>query len=862
MEEIIRIAGTLPLWVYIIDGVILLGIVAVLWWIFITHLRFKKRAAALNGDATKVSRLLEDYNNRELYRKRKIIRKLAIKGDKDLPIILGLNKILGNRIKQHPFRGDLSLLTEINKNTGLFYTFIAALKKRKFVGLFQTSIEDDPQFLRNLALSCRGENFNGTEALKLLRGKSGELRELTGDPEWYVRYFAIRILLHDPDKRSQRAIWEAFTDSHALTRKTVTEGIETDEQDRLFEALRKITMDDPVLTVRQTARDRISLEFPARWKPDVEVKDPSRILHLLQLLKPTDTEDINMAYRYLEGENLELCLPAAEFLEECGELSRIFKEADLADEKTFETTMDRLSNAAVVKVAGFLTELPSVINPGSLLIAAKILCEEGDRNMITVLLQKVMSLSGNLQEDKDFRKVFSETLKAAERRGNDEALNLLNREMRSRRDNKEEMKLILRSLPLRGDMIFKKTLLNFFRDPGFPAPESLRKALRIVPLSLILPDIREIITNEHYDISLRVNALMFLGEQNMSFVLQELLEYLYILEPDQARALTRILGEFSPELFHERVSNLLSSVDGSIRAALLASLPISGKKDFVKEIRESLEDADPDVRIAGIWALVDYGETRALTQASSLLRDPVKRVRREAAKALANHGSPVALEEVKFLLYDKHEVESVKLSALYGLGFSEQLEALDILVEFLTDKKLSNDTEINLSRRNRKKDIARLIEHLKDCEPRRKERITSVLKEIGETGEQHMVTLLKEDIPSLKHHIFATLEATGYIEDRIRKLKHRDSKVREEAAGILALIDSPAAFRGIVAAARDPKESVRIRVTKALERLNSPAGKEILDALLKDPDKKVRKYTQWALERLESKNLAPEQPAE
>ena len=68
-------------------------------------------------------------------------------------------------------------------------------------------------------------------------------------------------------------------------------------------------------------------------------------------------------------------------------------------------------------------------------------------------------------------------------------------------------------------------------------------------------------------------------------------------------------------------------------------------------------------------------------------------------------------------------------------------------------------------------------------------------------------------------------------------------------------IGTRAAFRGIVLAARDPDEDVRVEVTKALEYLNTPEGAEILSDLENDPDKRVRKYTLWALERIKARNL-------
>jgi HEAT repeat protein len=93
------------------------------------------------------------------------------------------------------------------------------------------------------------------------------------------------------------------------------------------------------------------------------------------------------------------------------------------------------------------------------------------------------------------------------------------------------------------------------------------------------------------------------------------------------------------------------------------------------------------------------------------------------------------------------------------------------------------------------------------------------------------------------------------VESNIRKLSHKDPSSRRTAAEFLSLVGTKSAFRGIVLAARDPDEEVRVMVIKALEKLAKKDSREILDYLENDPDKRVRKYTHWALERLKAKSL-------
>jgi HEAT repeat protein len=127
---------------------------------------------------------------------------------------------------------------------------------------------------------------------------------------------------------------------------------------------------------------------------------------------------------------------------------------------------------------------------------------------------------------------------------------------------------------------------------------------------------------------------------------------------------------------------------------------------------------------------------------------------------------------------------------------------------------------------------------------------------MGEESEGSIRSLLQSDIASLRPIVTEILERVGFVDSMIRRLAHRDSDTRREAAATLATVGTTPAFRGLVRAAQDPDEGVRIEVTKALERLET--GGDILNALREDPDRRVRKYTHWALQRIEAKSLSSE----
>ena len=317
-----------------------------------------------------------------------------------------------------------------------------------------------------------------------------------------------------------------------------------------------------------------------------------------------------------------------------------------------------------------------------------------------------------------------------------------------------------------------------------------------------------------------------------------------------------MLSEYAGSAFDKKVSQLLETAGSSVRAALIASLPATGKSDFIGTIREGLKDADPTVRIASIWSLLDYKETRTVNQSFDMLRDPVERVRMEAARAIGMCATPQRIQNLKERVEDENETDAVKIAAVEGLAFASDTSSVDALCDvYEAAETLRPEIETALSRKIERRQLERLAEIFKDAVPVLREGITKAAKGMREKGEAAMIALLEQDIASLKPYLAEILESTGYVEEVIRHLSHRNPKVRGEAASILSIVETRSAFRGIVLAARDPDQEVRVQVTKALEKLETDEGKVILDELENDPDKKVRKYTHWALERLRAKAL-------
>ncbi len=857
MKAIVEFAQSIPAWQYQAGAGALLLILVVVVALLMRRGRFQKRLTdflAIPGQKDPG----DYFSEKELLSHTRAIERLAEERGAEVVAELGVDRLWTDRLKEKERPQDFRRILRFAPAHGLFACFLVALRNRKLASTLKTYLEENNDFLvlRRLALSGRGEDFVGSDARDFFSERLDEIREMTGDPEWPSRYFAIKILLYDDQERSIRAVWDSFRDPYPLVRKTVASEINTREDERLYGELRDLFLHDPVFEVREAARARIKQNLPSLYDLDAKELEPEEALHVVELLDPESEQDINAALDFLGGEDLELRLSAARFLEKAGTLGKLLAQADLGDRELFDRNFDLLEKAAEVNVTGFLESLRETQGPAPLLMAARLLSNAGNPGLIADLGERVFRL--NRGDTPNYPELYRATVECISLRGEADAQKLLAQELRSAGEDEELLSVVLQGVPKGHDTIFGRQLFSLLENPDFPCREELRGAVRQLEPSAVLRECLGIITSgrESYAHRIRIDALRLLGELGLPYALQDILEHLPILPLDEAREFTSLLNEQDPKLLERKAKRLLESVDGSVRASLIAALPATGKKAFLNEIKKALEDADPEVRIAATWSLVEYDETRALTQAAEMLRDPLERVRLNVARAVGQSGGKAALDKLKETLFDKNEVNAVKRAAIQGLAAAQTPKATDMLVDKLEeDEELQQELKEGLSHNTESATMKRLIERFKDGAPALRDAITEVFKLMGEHSEEAIREVLEEDIPSLRPFLNEILESTGYVESRIRMLNHRDPKVRRDAADFLSSVGTASAFRGIVLAARDPDEEVRVKVTKALERLATEDGEQILRTLEEDPERRIRKYTHWALERIKANKL-------
>lgn len=851
MDKFLNLVNGIPPLILIGAGGFIIVVIAALIFSMIYRKKIKNFIKYLKEALENDNFSNELYSPAFIKRHSQRVVNLANRTDSRIIRLSGLDTEWLQQLKEKPKDKNVKRILKFVPAQGLFSCFLAAQKKPSITKLLLEYLGTEPGSLRQLPLSGGGEPFDGKAAKLMFNERMDEIREMAGDTEWSVRYFSIKLLLNEESDRSKRVILEAFSDPHPLVRKSVIKESIIDDRVKIYDLLKEHLLDDPSFEVRESAYKRITADFKDIHRIDYSSLTAVQSLHSLEFLDPDIENDIDAALNFLEGSDLELRFPSAMFLQETKTLGEMLKRVSFEDTKNLNRTTKLLTNAAEVKITGFLGK--GIYTPAALFTALLLLKETGDRKYISDYALKVFE--NNFEYDE---RIWQSAVDCIKKRGNEDAYKILLKELTKVKYNDAQVKYILNNLPSNIEFLSFNILMDLLKDNNFTSRKALIDTVSIIPEDIVLPELFKILKAGRavFSHKVRITALQILASYKLPYCLQPIIEQLPTLPVAEAKEFSALLTDFAGETFDNRILKLLKQPDGKVRAAVIASLPGTRKKEFLKPIKEALSDADPDVRIAGIWALADYEESKMLNQGFDMLRDPVERVRIAAAEALAIFGNQDKLNNFSELFKDENEVIEVKKSAIIGLSKSDQNKAVDILVELIDEnEELEGEAIKALSLKTSKKAFTRIIENMKDAAPVLRDKIMNVFKLMGESGEEALKKLLAEDIASLKESITEILETTGYVEHVIRKLSHRDPRIRRSAAEFLSMMGTKSAFRGIVLAARDPDQDVRVQVTRALEKLNSKPGEEILESLKNDPDKRVRKFTMWALARTKAKEI-------
>jgi len=853
----------IPLWAYIAVPAALVILVIFLVWLISTRIfksRLKKIIQAQDTDHAEeaLKNFEHKYPAEKLVRYSRRMERYSRQMGPQVVRDTGLADKWVEKLADSalPSTADLRRVLLYCPETNVFKAFIAASSHPRLRDFFFKWVKDtgEEKVIRLLGKTCRGEEFDPAFCANLLETQGPLLRELTSEPEWYTRYFAYKMLLLDKDELTMKVLEEGLMDPHPLIRKILANSF-TSDKEKTWNVLWDKLIHDPVYEVRETARKRIAKEFTDTYSLNDKNLNAEETARILEQHDPVSQEDRTFAMTALENDDKELRYHAAAFLDKYGLLSSYLAKNTLDDPNTIEQSVNLLKKALEVNVSGFLRNYETG-DGAPLLTAARLLSDlRGTPEDICYLEEKVFSFFRSRKPDPSIVEIYKKTLESVVTYGNVKALELLAEELSAREMDPDFLEYLLPVIPKKAESLFSPILFRFLENTAFPDRQRLVQLLGSFSADIVLPNVFRILDGNRaeYPHIVRVSALKIMGYLKLPFSLQRILESLPTFIPDEAEDFSALIADHPKDMFEEKAGMLLASPDAKIRASLITILPVIKNESFLKEIKASLKDVDPDVRVAAIKALLGFGEIRLLNQETSMLRDPVERVRVATAEVIARHGNAAAMEILKKTTVDENETDTVKISVIAGLGQSTSAEGIPILVGVLDSSDEFREYAVKaLANRTAKRDITKLIEIFKDAEPQLREKLIPVFKAQGKEAEPHILEILKEEVASLKPYLVKILEESGFVDKVKRRLSDRNAEVRREAAQTLSLLDTLPAFRGLVMAAKDPDQEVRVAVVKALERLKSSTSQEMLEELKKDPDNRIRKYTYWALERLES----------
>ena len=853
----------IPFWIYIaLPAALILFGIYLYWFIRSRMFKFRLRRIVKSQGAQQAEKAVKKFSHHyppdKLARYSRRMERYSRQMGPQIVRETGLADKWTQKLSTHtPRTADVRRVLLYCPSSSVFKVFLAVSQQNSLRRVFLewAKNEGEEKIIRLLAESCRGEDFDPSFGKILTENHETLLHELTSEAEWYTRYFAYMILLLDKDALTEKNLEDGLLDPHPLVRKIIVENFSASKE-KTWAMLWDKFIHDPVYEVREVARKRIGKKFMDLYSPkDANLNDEETV-RVLELLDPSCQEDRTFAMAALESLNKELCCHAAAFLEKCGALASLHAKNTFDDPSGIDRTVYLLKKAMEVNVSNFLWDYPSG-DGAPLLVAARLLAGQNQtQESICFLEEKVFTFFNSKKIDHSNKEIYIKTLEAASENGTIRAQILLAEELSRRESNPVFLELLLPRLPYKAGSLFLPILFRFLENQDFPMREELSNSLGNFAPDMVLPEVFRILNGPRakYAHIVRISALKILGQMRLTFCLQKILENLPTLTPEETEEFAHLIASYYPrDILEEKIRALLSSPDAKIRASLIAILPATKNESFIKEIRSSLKDVDPDVRVSAIKALLDFGEIKLLNQETSMLRDPVERVRLATAEVIARHGNTAALEILKTITVDPNETDVVKIGVITGLGHAVSAEGIPILISVLdTQPEFSAHAEKALTMRISKRDITRLIEIFRDAEPQLREKLIPVFKGQGKKAEPWILEILNDEIASLKPYLAKILEETGFVNDAKRRLSNRNVEVRREAANILSLMDTLPAFRGLILAAKDPDQEVRVCVVKALEKVKSAHSMDILEKLKEDPDSRIRKYTHWALERLES----------
>ncbi|MBS7250415.1 MAG: HEAT repeat domain-containing protein [Candidatus Freyarchaeota archaeon] len=224
-------------------------------------------------------------------------------------------------------------------------------------------------------------------------------------------------------------------------------------------------------------------------------------------------------------------------------------------------------------------------------------------------------------------------------------------------------------------------------------------------------------------------------------------------------------------------------------------------ENVVEALAKSLNDSDPEVRIAAAQALANIGGPEAAEALAKALGDSDESVRAEVFQALIRIGEKAVEALVRELKSNSPQVRRGSAEALDALGWtpSGEMKAYYLVVK----ERFSEVVELGAEA------LKTLILALKDPESRIRAEAAKALGKIG--GDEALKGLI------------------GALEDS-------EPTVRTAVVQALALIKRPEAMEALATALKDSSHQVKVAAVRALGETRETAAVARLAKALKHPD--------------------------
>ncbi|HKJ85848.1 MAG TPA: hypothetical protein VKA06_07215, partial [Spirochaetia bacterium] len=184
MGPIIEYIESLPLTIIGAATVVVVAVVLIVAGTLVRRRSFTKRVRLFLDNPAHQNP--EDFfSATELLRRSRQLERLADHDGGRVVNELQLDRLWTERLYEKEQAADFRRVLKYGTARGLFACFLTALRNRRLAKALRAYLAEHSDFLvlRRLAVSGRGEEFNGEKARDFFADRIDEVREMTGDPE-------------------------------------------------------------------------------------------------------------------------------------------------------------------------------------------------------------------------------------------------------------------------------------------------------------------------------------------------------------------------------------------------------------------------------------------------------------------------------------------------------------------------------------------------------------------------------------------------------------------------------------------------------------------------------------------------------